>query len=157
MTSERRPWWMDVVAASFLVLNLFNGYLVIWGPALADGLDAAFEGGALHVRSVAFETPFARAGLQSGDQVLAVNDLPMLGPREWRAALANVIAGRPETWHVLRHGSRLELAVTFDAAKGIDRCTAGLVAYVAGILGFLVLGLEDALAVDGQAFTSRSG
>jgi len=79
MTAERRPWWMDVVAASFLILTLFNGYLVIRGPALADGLDAAFEGGALHVRSVEVETPFAKAGLQSGDQILAVNDLPMLG------------------------------------------------------------------------------
>ena len=141
MTAERRPWWMDVVAASFLILTLFNGYLVIRGPALADGLDAAFEGGALHVRSVEVETPFAKAGLQSGDQILAVNDLPMLGPREWRAALANVIEGQPETWHVLRHGSRLELAVTFHAAKGTDRFTAGLLAYLAGILGFLLLGL----------------
>jgi len=141
MTAERRPWWMDVVAASFLVLTLFNGYLVVRGPALADGLDAAFEGGALHVRSVASETPFAKAGLRSGDQLLAVDDLPMLGPREWRAALANVEAGRPETWHVLRQGSRLELAVTFDAAKVTDRFTAGLVAYLAGILGFLLLGL----------------
>jgi tRNA A-37 threonylcarbamoyl transferase component Bud32 len=141
MTPGRRPWWVDVVAASFLVLTLFNGYLVIWGPELADGLDATFDGGALHVRSVAFETPFARAGLQSGDQLLAVNDLPMLGPREWRAALANVRAGQPETWHVLRNGSRLELAVTFDTAKWTDRLTAGLVAYLAGILGFLLLGL----------------
>ena len=141
MTAERRPWWMDVVAASFLVLTLFNGYLVFRGPALADGLDAAFDGGALHVRSVESGTPFANAGLQPGDQLLAVNDLPMLGPREWRAAVANVTAGRPETWHVLRHGSRLELAVTFDAAKGTDRFTAGLLAYLAGILGFLFLGL----------------
>lgn len=141
MTSERRPWWMHVVAASFLVLNLFNGYLVIWGPALANGLDGTFGGGGLHVRSVASETPFAKAGLRSGDQLLAVNDLPIQGPREWAAALANVKEGQPETWHVLRNGSRLELAVTFAAAKATDRFTAGLVAYVAGILGFLLLGL----------------
>ena len=68
MTSERRPWWMHLLAASFLALTLFNGYLLIWGPALADGLDGEFEGGALHVRLVASETPFARAGLQPGDQ-----------------------------------------------------------------------------------------
>ena len=128
MTSERRPWWMHVVAASFLVLSLFNGYLVIWGPALADGLDGTFGGGGLHVRYVASETPFAKAGLRSGDQLLAVNDLPIQVLREWAAALANVREGQPETWHVLRNGSRLELAVTFEAAKVTDRFTAGLVA-----------------------------
>ena len=141
MTSERRPWWMTIAAASFLVLSLFNGYLVIWGPSLAEGLDAAFEGGALHVRSVASDTPFAKAGLQPGDQVIAVNDLPMQGPREWAAALANVRSGEADTWHVLRRGSRVELAVTFETARWTDRFTAGLVAYVAGILGFLLLGL----------------
>ena len=128
MTFERRPWWLHVVAASFLLLNLFNGYLVIWGPALADGLDGTFGDGGLHVRSVASETPFAKAGLRSGDQVLAVNALPIQGPREWAAALANVKEGQPETWHVQRNGSRLELAVTFEAARWTDRLTAGLLA-----------------------------
>ena len=73
--------------------------------------------------------------------MIAVNDLPVRGPREWAAALANVRPGQSETWHVLRNGSRLELAVTFAAASGTDRITAGLAAYVTGVLGFLLLGL----------------
>src|SRR5262245_10694655 len=116
MTSQRPPWWMYVVAASYLCIHLIQGYLFFWGPANPVGLEAVFESGAMRVRSVESETPFARAGLLAGDHLLRVSGLPIQSPRDWAAALANVRVGRPDSWEVLRSGDRIELAVTFERA-----------------------------------------
>src|SRR5436309_7335366 len=99
---SQRPWWMYTVAASFLFLHLMEGYLVVWGPAFPQGLNATFERGRLRLHSIEAETVFSRAGLRAGDQILAVGGLRIQSPRDWTAAMANVQAEQPDTWTVLR-------------------------------------------------------
>ena len=43
MKSPRAPWWMYVIAASFIGLQAFIPYLYIWGPADIQDLQARFE------------------------------------------------------------------------------------------------------------------
>src|SRR5262245_60894976 len=100
MTSRRPPWWMYVVTASFLSLLLLQTYLVIWGPAYPVGLEAFFEGGTMHIRSVPPETAFARGGLQPGDRVVSVSGVLIRNSRDWGAVLANVEAERAQTWEM---------------------------------------------------------
>ena len=65
-------------------------YLVIWGPADPEGLDAGFELGTMQLRSVAPNTPLAVAGLKTGDQVFFVDGQPVQSTNDWAAVLANL-------------------------------------------------------------------
>ena len=68
---QRPPWWMCVVAASFVAVHALIPYLLIWGPADIVGLQAAFENGAMRIRALASDSPLSHAGLRTDDRVLA--------------------------------------------------------------------------------------
>src|SRR5262249_28045917 len=141
MISQRLPWWMYVVAASFLLAHLLQAYTAIWGPAFPQGLDGIFEQDAMRVRSVEPETLFARGGLEPGDRIVAVGSLPIRSPREWSVALANVEAERPEIWHVLRNGNPIELTVIFPGATWENRIHSGVVEYCAVNFSIFLFGI----------------
>ena len=62
MNSQRPPWWMYIVAASFFFLHLMEGYLFVWGPAFPQGLETTFERGTLRLHSSrAAETMFGES------------------------------------------------------------------------------------------------
>ncbi|HVN81765.1 MAG TPA: protein kinase [Terriglobia bacterium] len=111
-TSHHAPWWMFIIAASFVGLHMFFTYMLILGPADPKGLDATFERGTMRIHFVAPHTPFAKAGLQAGDQVLTAGRQAVRNTGDWAAVVYNWEAGRPQTWKVLRGEKPLEIEFT---------------------------------------------
>lgn len=140
MHSARPPWWMFLVAASFVGLLALIPYLVIWGPADPEGLNATFERGLMQIRAVAPNTPLAEAGLKVGDQVLMVGGQPVHNTNDWAAVLANLQVGRVQVWSILRNEKRLDIEVVPDRATWQNRLAYGYVLYVGLTISYFVLG-----------------
>jgi predicted metalloprotease with PDZ domain len=83
MESRHAPWWMFVIAASFLIYASLLPYGFFRGPvSLPVGLDVRFSAGAMMVWSVAPNSQPERAGLQGGDRVMAVDGQSIRGNRD---------------------------------------------------------------------------
>jgi hypothetical protein len=143
MSHQRPPGWMYFVAASFLALIAFFSYLMIFGPADLRGLHAVFEHGAMRVRAVEPDTPFAEAGFRAGDIVLSVDGRPIRSTYDWNASQANIPVGKPQEWLVLRDGKELVLQLTHPRATWENRLDHGylilvLLLFVCFLLGILI-------------------
>ncbi len=111
MASRRAPWWMFIVAASFLAYISLALYQSFWGPNQFVGFDFAFvEGKGMVV------VAGRRAGIQPGDRILAVDGQTIRNAEDWNAIRANTEPGRQERWEVGRGDERLQLEQTFGAA-----------------------------------------
>jgi eukaryotic-like serine/threonine-protein kinase len=139
--SARAPWWMFVVAALFAGLHAFIPYLVIWGPADPEGLNASFERGGMMIRTVAPNTPFMEAGLQNGDRVLAVSGHPIRNTRDWASVQANWDVGQPEVWRIDRGGKKLAFEMIPKRATWQNRLAHSYIFYVGLVLSTFMLGL----------------
>src|SRR5712692_6089367 len=96
MTSTRVPWWMVVVGATFVGMHALLAFVLIWGPAEVEGVQAAFEDGAMRLQTLEAYTYLARVGLVAGDRVLTIDGQPIRSPRDWIAAEANMELLRPQ-------------------------------------------------------------
>jgi GAF domain-containing protein len=132
---------MYVVAASFLALITFFCYMLIWGPADPGGLQAVFEQGAMRIRVLGPDTPFAGAGFRPGDLVFSVDGLPVRDTYDWNAVEANVAAGRPQKWLILRDGKQLELQFTHQRATWRNRLAQAWFIHVSLTLVCFLLGI----------------
>ncbi len=142
MPSPRAPWWMYLVAASFLGLFAFVPYLVTHGPADPEHFDARFTGGATEIRAVEPGTQVDRAGLRAGDVVLAVDGQPVRSAQDWQAIKANMEVGKAQRWEILRAGQRTALDVVPVKMGPHKPQFATTLVYNIGIgLCYLVLGL----------------
>ncbi len=139
-TNRGRPrWWMYVVTASFLPLHGFFFYLVFKGPIYLPGLDVRFEDGALQVRTVTAGTELARAGLRTGDRVLTVSGMPVRDANDWRVVMANLHAGRPQSWEVFRSPNRVEVIITPERRRwGLTNVSYGGLYLLLFSLGVLI-------------------
>ena len=137
MNSQRVPWWMYVVAASYLAFFAFIPYLVIWGPSDVEGLDAVFEGEGMRAVSVDPDSPLGRAGLVADDLVLSVSGRPVRKAQDWRAVNANLAVGRSLDWEVLRGEERLRVQITPEPATWENRLAHSYVSYsIQKLIGF---------------------
>ena len=92
-------------------------------PDLAAGLGMAKPEGAL-VSAVNDGSPAARAGLRSGDVIVAVNGERIETLRELPRYIANLAAGQDAKMTVFRGGSERTLAVTIGAMPRADKVAA---------------------------------
>jgi hypothetical protein len=79
--------------------------------AFGAELDGAPNG--LVVRSVDPDSPAARAGIASGDRIVASAGRPVRGPLDWIAVIANIDFDRPVPLTVERSGARASAAAVF--------------------------------------------
>jgi hypothetical protein len=147
---------MFVVAASFAGLHALIPYLVIWGPADPQGLNSSFERGVMRIRSVAPDSPLGEAGLQAGDQVLAISGQPIRNTRDWGSVQANREVGRPQVWRIERGGKRLEIELIPKQATWQNRVAERYIFYLGMALSCFVLGLFIAFRQPG-VLTARIG
>jgi tRNA A-37 threonylcarbamoyl transferase component Bud32 len=146
MSSRRAPWWMYAVAASYVgFVVLFFFYQLFWGPPILPGFEGRFISGGMTVLSVHPGSPEARAGLEEGDRVLAVNGQGIRNLHDWEAIRANTEIGRPERWQVGRANERLELTVAVPRLSWRERFSTVYWLNVLGVSAFvltcLILGL----------------
>jgi tRNA A-37 threonylcarbamoyl transferase component Bud32/membrane-associated protease RseP (regulator of RpoE activity) len=109
MPHRRPPWWMYVVAASFLGLYAFLPYLVIYGPADPERFDARFTGAATEIRAVTPGSQVDLAGLRAGDVVTAIDGQAVRSGQDWQAVKANMEVGIAQHWEIERGGKQLIL------------------------------------------------
>ena len=139
--SGRAPWWIYVVAASYVALLALIPNLMIWGPADILGLTAEYQGGSMLIRALDASSVLARAGVRVGDRVLAIDGRPMRRSGDWTVVNANLEVGRPQGWEVLRDEKRSVLEVTPERADWRNRLAGGYVSYSGLALTSFAIGL----------------
>ncbi len=107
----RPPWWMYLVAASFLAFLSLFAYVVFWGPQ-SMGITMDYSEGAIRIATVRQDSPAMRAGLQAGDFIVAVDGQVIAGRYDFAAARQNLEVGRPHRLQVRRRSASLETTVT---------------------------------------------
>jgi eukaryotic-like serine/threonine-protein kinase len=142
MPHRRAPWWMYLVAASFLGLYAFLPYLVITGPADPAGFDASFAGGATEIRAVTPGSQADKAGLRAGDIVMAIDGQRVQSSHDWQSVKANAQVGVVQHWEVMRDGQPVVVEMSTLKMTPQSPQFYGTILYNIGIgLCFIVLGL----------------
>jgi len=137
----RPPWWMIVAAVSYALQLAFIPYLVIWGPADLLGLKTDYESTGMVLRSVPPDSLPAKAGMKTGDRVIAINGRPMRSTQDWHSVNANLEVGRVQRWDILRDQERLSFEITPVRATWRNRLAAGYVSYSALTVCCFAVGL----------------
>jgi hypothetical protein len=127
MPSRRAPWWMYVVAASYVGFVALFFYQLFTGPPILPGFEGRFISGGMAVLSVHPGSPEARAGLEEGDRVLAVNGQVIRNLHDWEAIRANTEIGRPERWQIARAYQRLDLRVAVPRLSWRERLSTATI------------------------------
>jgi hypothetical protein len=112
MQASRAPWWLYLIAASFLCSFTLEMYNCIWGLEPL-GFDPDNSNGLVIVNKVTPEGAAAHAGLRTGDRIVAVDGIAIRRGKQifdfgYRAT-ANFESGRPIPFEVERQGVPIEL------------------------------------------------
>jgi membrane-associated protease RseP (regulator of RpoE activity) len=111
--APRAPWWLYLAAASFLGYFTLQIYNYVWGPWWVE-FDSDDSAGSMIVSKVSPEGAAERAGLRTGDRIVAVDGIPIRGGKrnfDFYRATANFEAGRPMPIEVERQGKPIELTL----------------------------------------------
>lgn len=142
MASQRAPWWMYVVAASFLAYYAFVPYLWVYGPADPEGYDTRFLGNATEIRAVLPGSQIDQSGLRAGDLVLAIDGQRVGTAQDWATVKANMEVGKAQRWEIARGNERRVLQFMPQNIKWGSQLFFSLLYYNMGISGcYLLLGL----------------
>lgn len=114
MARPRGWWWILALAACALCYLALAGYSEVFGPG-AFGLALRFRQGNVQVVEVVPGYPAARAGIETGDQVVAAAGQPIRTLFDWRAVADNIAVGRPLVLDTERGRQRREASLSFDA------------------------------------------
>ncbi len=133
MPRARAPWWMYVVAASFLGLSALQIYTAAWGPG-PIGMNTDFGSGSMVVQNVVPNGARERAGLCAGDCIVAANGMPIRGDRDWEVASANFEIGQPTRLEIERGG------LNYRRLEDVNERRRVRVLLVGSVLGWLGAG-----------------
>jgi serine protease Do len=128
-------------------------------PLLAAGLGIARTQGVL-VSDVTAEAGAAKAGLQAGDVIVAVEDKPMENARQFEVNLYRRVPGTAVPLEVLRGSEKRSLLVTVSERPRDPDGLRGLVSPERNLvprLGILALDLDDTVAKLLPQTRSKSG
>jgi len=142
MPSSRIPWWIWLVAASFIACFLVGFvYLPLKLPE-ATGIDPNF--GDNRVRNVTPGTPADAAGLKQGDRIINVDGRVVQSPVEVISALSNATFDHPVSIVVLRRSQEVHVQLILNQTLGQARSakeSLGWLVEVAVTLIQLLVGL----------------
>jgi eukaryotic-like serine/threonine-protein kinase len=116
MPQFRPPWWIYVIAASFLAYAGLTNYSLYLGVE-GLGLRTEFSGRGMVVTYVFPRSPADRLGLQPGDRVVAVDGQAIYNRYDWRAIAANWEVGRLVRLEIRRGTERREVTLTLGRIK----------------------------------------
>ncbi len=115
MSSSRAPWWMYIIAASFLGLFVLRIYVLsplYPGPGPL-GIYFDERSSPVIVERVEPGSIAERAGLRAGDRIVSANgiDMSLSWRLKWNMASMNFEVGRPLRLDIEREGRRIELSM----------------------------------------------
>ncbi len=110
MPRQRAPWWMYLLAASFLAYFALLFYSYCWGPELLGFVHSPGRR-LLVLKGVWPNSPGQRAGLQSGDRLVAMDGHTVGNWFDVWGLGANFQADRPVRLEIERDGKRLQVEV----------------------------------------------
>src|SRR5215510_7073200 len=116
---QRAPWWMFVLAASFIAYFALLVYCDFWGPQPL-GVLTEFSSGYKIVRAVFPNSPAERAGLKPGDRVLGVDDRKIRNLFDWTRIRINLEVGRQYRLEIERAGVRQYGLLSFQRTSWPD-------------------------------------
>ncbi|HEY6266961.1 MAG TPA: protein kinase [Candidatus Acidoferrum sp.] len=114
MSSSRAPWWMYIIAASFLGLFVLRIYVLspfYPGPG-PFGIYFDERRSLVTVARVEPGSIAERAGLRAGDRIVSANGLTIRRQINWDMASLTFEVGRPLRLDIEREGRRFDLSVT---------------------------------------------
>jgi hypothetical protein len=140
----RPPWWMFLLAASFLGYLVLLVYCDIWRPE-SPGFVKDSTADAMIVRQVAPLSPADRAGLRPGDRIVSWDGRPTRD-LEWMFIDATLEIGRPLPLVIERGAQRLVVPLTLGRMPSNDWLSQGgwllltvrAVQLVSLVLGFVI-------------------
>src|SRR5262245_53505128 len=115
MFGHRAPWWMYVIAASYLSAYAIVVYVEFRG---AEDPGIEFEsilnpGPAVAV-AILPGSPSARAGIERCDRVVSFDGRPIAGSLYWGIVVADFEIGKPHRIGIDRGGRRQEILLTLE-------------------------------------------
>lgn len=122
MQRLRAPWWMYLVAATFVADFLLRAFCFVLGPEWF-GFAAQTEGERQIVAFVASGSAAERAGIKPGDVILALDGQTIQRDSDWGVIAPNLEIGRSYHFEIERGGRRLELTIPIEGVKSPDRQT----------------------------------
>jgi eukaryotic-like serine/threonine-protein kinase len=149
---------MYIIAASFLGFFALVTYSTIWGVQRL-GVNTDYRGDRMLLRIVAAGSPAERAGLQVGDQLLAVDGRTIHNGPDWEVIGANLEAGQPYHLEIERGGKRLEITLSLGRNPWKDFDTTQWATFLglrSSQLVLLILALVIAFSRP-QDFVARMG
>jgi tRNA A-37 threonylcarbamoyl transferase component Bud32 len=112
MSSARIPWWIWLIAASFIACFIAGFlYLPLKLPA-ATGINPNFRDNS--VASVTPGSPSDAAGVKQGDRIVNVDGRVVHSPIEVISALSNAVFDHPVSIVVLRGGQEVHLQLSLN-------------------------------------------
>jgi PDZ domain len=139
LSRQRAPWWMFVLAASFIAYFGLLVYCDFWGPQPL-GVLTEFSSGYKIVRTVFPNSPAERAGLQPGDRVLAVDGRQIRNLFDWTAIRINLEVDRQYQLEIERGGERQKALLSFQRTSWQDWISAeGLLLILVRVAQFITL------------------
>ena len=111
MARPHAPWWMIVLAASYVTTLGFEYYCDYFGVE-PPGIRGEFSGQGMLVRTVAANSPAERQGLRPGDLLVAMDGQPVRNKGDWIALCANLEVGRAHQWQMERAGQPIQVTYT---------------------------------------------
>ena len=118
-SSRRAPWWMYVIAASFLAYFVLLVYSDFLGPQMT-GMLTEFNDGRKIVRAVLPDSPAAIAGLQQGDRVVSADGRRIRTLSDWTVVRVNLEANRAVPLLIERDGREFETELTLMQSSWKD-------------------------------------
>jgi tRNA A-37 threonylcarbamoyl transferase component Bud32 len=137
MPRPRAPWWIHFCAASFLGYFGLLMFSTFYPPAMGIGGIENARADGLIVTRVDADSEAARAGVQPGDRLVAINGRRLRNLREQRALSASVSVGQERTWLFERSGRQFSVTVT--PQRRLLPLSLGLLPIRVGLLASLVL------------------
>ena len=107
MPKTKPPWWMYVVVCSYGVYLSVAIYTVFWGPEWI-GITAIQDGARVLINAVLSDSSASRAGLQTGDQIVAAAEHNIDSVWDWYAVTFHVNALDRVPVRLVRGGKQFE-------------------------------------------------
>jgi hypothetical protein len=128
MPKTKAPWWMYVVACSYVAIFCVSVYQAVRGPEWT-GVAAIQEQGRVLVKSVQSNSPASRAAIRPGDQIVAGAGHNIESAWDWYGITFNLHASDRLPVRIVRDGLQFEPTLVVNRRSWRSPEAPGLYAF----------------------------